>query len=295
MTTTNYNNDFQDIEEKKEEWSYIENCVMLYKSQFDDNATAKDITIAQNAAVELVKKFDPLFKKYSLLLKTGQIDFKDPDVKVFVGTFISDPRLHRALKRTKSKAEYRADIYKRFCFVLETYGQLSEQDILIDLQMLLLTLAKRYKQTGKNFCAYVHNCFRYEVSRHIKHFIKNPLNISYKLVSYEDKDHGLDDEELYSVYEDKYYEPDTGIPNMSWISGETCSDIFFMLSQLERKIIVKYYMEEFNDKQIANILGLHINTINQKRRQAVAKVAKELNIDLNNVKRNRNSGKRSIL
>lgn len=290
--TKKYDNDIQNFEEKQDEWAEIEDFVIAYKKQFEDGVSEDEVKLAKAAAKELLDRFNPLFKKYIMLFKTGQIDFKDSDMKTFVGTFIDDPRLHRALKRQKSRSEYRADIYKKFGFILETYGQLSEEEILIDLQMLLLILAKRYKNVGKNFCAYVHNCFRYEVSRHIKKYIKNPINISYKNTSYEDTNNGLEDDNIDIIHEDLYYEPENGIPDMSWISGNTCSETFSILSSLERKIIVKYYAEEHNDKQIADLLGLHINTVNQKRRQAIAKLANELHIDLNNIKRNRHSGRK---
>lgn len=280
------------INERKEEWEEIEQMIYTYKIQFESDANKESIRQSKIYAEILLKRFLPLFKKYILLLKTGQIDFKDSDIKLFVGTFIDDPRLHRALKRQKSRTEYRADIYKKFGFILETYGQLSEDEMLIDMQMLLLILAKRYKPLGKNFCAYVHNCFRYEVSRHIKKYIKNPINITYKNSSYEDNNNGLGDNELEMIHEDVYHESDSKIPNFLWITGKTCGDEFNVLSSLERKIIVKYYSEEYNDKQIANMLGLHINTVNQKRRQAISKLAISLNMDLDTIKRNRHSGKK---
>lgn len=286
------NNDFK---EKQDKWREIEELVMQYKLKFEYPNDEKILNISKNASEELLVRFTPLFKKYSLLLTTGQIDFNDVDVKSFIGTFIDDPRLHRALKRQRSKAEYRADIYKKFGFVLETYGKLSEDEILVDLQMLLLVLAKRYKQMGKNFCTYVHNCFRYEVSRYIKDFIKNPINISYKNSSYEDNSNGLNDNDFDNIYEDIYHEPEDGIPNMLWISGKTCSEPFNILNPLERKIIVKYYIEDYNDKQVAEILGFHINTINEKRRQAISKLANNLNIDLIDVKRSRHSGRKKNL
>ena len=287
-------NNIENIEEKKAEWSNIERLVMNYKLQFEPNATKESIRDSKDAAEELIIKFNPLFKKYIMLLKTGQIDFNDSDVKTFVGTFVADPRLQRALKRSKSRNEYRADIYKRFSFVLETYGKSTEEEILIDLQMLLLILAKRYKAMGRNFCAYVHNCFRFEVSRHIQKFIKNPINIGYKNISYEDSANGSGDNGIDIVHEDVYYESDSGVPNATWVNGETCSDMFSILNQLERKIIVKYYAEEYNDKQISDYLGLHINTVNQKRRQAVHKLAEHLDIDLESIKRNRNSGRSAV-
>lgn len=282
----------QEFEEKLGEWNTIEGFVMTYKSQFESGASEDTVKEAKDASEMLIKRFHPLFRKYIMLLKTGQIDFNSSDIKTFVSTFIDDPRLHRALKRTRSKAEYKSDIYKRFGFILETYGQLEENEMMIDMSTMLLVMAKRYKQMNRNFCAYVYNCFRYELSRHIKAFIKNPLNISYKNTAYEDAGNISNYDELNIMYEDAYYEPENGIPNMAWISGSTCSEVFNELTAVERKIIVKYYAEEYNDKQIAEQLGLHINTVNQKRRAAISKLAGRLDIDPKNVKRNRHSGKR---
>ena len=81
---------------------------------------------------------------------------------------------------------------------------------------------------------------------------------------------------------------------MLWINGKTCNDPFNILNPLERKIIIKYYIEHYNDKQVAEILGFHINTINEKRRHAVAKLAENLNINILEIKRSRHSGKRRI-
>lgn len=281
----------QTFEEKQEEWTEIENHVFAYQKQFADDATKEEIEIAKQSALTLITKFNPLFKKYMMLLKTGQIDYYDSDIKMFVYTFIDDPRLLGALKREKSRSEFRTGINQKFGFVLETYGKIPEDEMLLDMQFLLLILAQRYKPVGKNFCAYVHNVFRFEVSRHIKKFIANPMNIVYKNTMYEDSNTKNEEDNYESVYEDIYYEPENGIPNMNWISGDTCSDVFNVLTSLERKIIVKYYAEEYNDKQIAESLGLHINTVNQKRRIAVSKVASQLDINIADVVRSRHSGR----
>ena len=94
---------------------------------------------------------------------------------------------------------------------------------------------------------------------------------------------------------DKTYENNVGVPDSSWISGTNCSDIFSDLNPLERKILIKYYMEDYNDRQIGEALGLHINTVNQKRRQAVSKLAMLLDVDEKTIKRSRNSGKKILM
>ncbi len=280
---------------REEEWTQIEDFVMEYKMQFGENTTIEQRNSSKEAANNLINRFYPLFKKYLTLLKSGQIDFNDKEMKLFVASFIDEDSLKKALKRKKQKAEYRNKIYQKFNFVKETYGSVDEEEIMIDFHTILLEMARRYKQMGKSFCGYIYNSFRFEVSRHIKKFTKNPINISYKHIEFEDYMKSYDEPIIESDFEDKFYEDSVGIPDMTWVSGENCSDMFMSLSPIERKLIIKYYLEDWNDRQISEEFGIHINTVNQKRRQAIGKLAGELEIPLDQIKRNRKSGKKAIM
>lgn len=290
-----YNIDDKDFEKRQQEWDDIEILVLQYQAQFLEGASSEEIATAKLAANSLLNKFSPLIKKYHTLLTTGQIDWDDKEMKLFVSSFIDEPDLIRALQRKKQVAEYRNRIYVKFNFVKETYGSIDPEDINSDLQSLILTMAKRYKQVGRNFCSYIYNTYRYEVSRHIKKFTQNPINISYKNLQYEDCINGQTDFEIDQSYEDNYYEDLTGIPNSSWILGQNCSELFSDLTPLDRKILIKYYLEEWKDKQIAKYFSMHINTVNQRRRSAAKKIADNLGLDLDNIKRTRRSGKKAVL
>lgn len=280
---------------REEEWAEVEELVIEYKKQFEDNATREQVTTSKEAAEELLRRFTPFITKYLILLRSGQIDFNDKEMKLFVASFMDDESLKSALKRKKQKSEYRAQIYERFNFVKETYGTLSETEILTDLQAIFLAMAKRYKQVGRSFCGYLYNSYRYEVSRHIKKFIKNPINIPYRNIEFEDYMKVSNDLAVENDFEDKYYENSMGIPDLSWIQGQSCSDLFAILTPMERKLIIKYYLEDWNDRQISEEFGIHINTVNQKRRQAIYKLADALNIDRSEIKRNRKSGMKAIM
>lgn len=280
--------------ERKKEWDEIENLVLTYQKQHKEDFTG-DIRESRDAANILISRFSPLFKKYVTLIKYGQIDFDDLEMKQFVWLFIDDYELKKALNRKKQTSEQKSEIYRKFNFVLETYGQLTEEDILSDLYMCFLTLGKRYKQTGKNFCAYVYNVYRHEVARHIKKFINNPLNIQYKNYRYEDCINGEHDVHIDSTYEDNYYESVTGLPDHTWITGQSCADTFSCLSPTQRKILIKYYLEDWNDRQISENTGSHINTVNQKRRDALDKLCEVLGVPKTELKRNRKSGKKASL
>lgn len=283
------------FQERLEEWADIEELVVLYQSQFEENASEEAKMKAQDAIDELIAKFNPLFKKYIILLKTGQINFKDQEMKLFVYSFLDDSRLKAELKKPNQKAEVRKEIYDRFNFIKETFGSLDEEEILVDLQVIFMTVAKRYKQMGRSFCGYLYNCFRFEVYRHIKKFLKNPINIPYRHTQFEDYMQFIEEPSFEEDYEDRFYESNLGIPDFNWILGETCGDVFKRLSVHERKIIIKYYLEDWNDRQISEEFGIHINTVNQKRRCATLKIAEGLDMDVNEIKRNRKSGKKAVM
>lgn len=196
-----------------------------------------------------------------------------------------------ALHRKKQTSEYRRAIYDAFNFIKETYGQNDDEEIIMDLQMLFLVVAKRYKQVGKNFCAYVANSYKFEVARHVKKVFQNPLNVTYKIAEYSVDTMKDDSSEMY---EDQYYEDETGVPSIDWINGY-CGEAFQILSSLDRKILVKYYLENLNDKQIASQLGMHLNTVNSKRRESIDKLCKYFKVDPKTLKRSRKSGKNVIL
>ena len=278
-----------------EEWKEVEVLIERYQAQFSNPSKAED---AKLAIEELIERFYPLFKKYLVLLKSGQINFNDTEMKHFVYTFMVESSLKATLKRKRQTAAARAPIYQRFNFIKETYGALSEEEIMSDLQMLFVVLAKRYKQIGKSFCGYLYNCYYHEVSRHIKKHIGNIVNIPYKNSEYEDyMQKSVDELQREDIpFEERLFETADGIPDSSWTSGETCSEIFDndRLNALERKILVMYYLEDYNDRQVAESLGMHINTVNQKRRYAAEIVAKSIGYDKSKIKRNRKSGKRPL-
>jgi hypothetical protein len=180
-------------------------------------------------------------------------------------------------------------IRNRFNFIPEGYGKQDEDEILADLHMLFLGMAKRYKPMGKSFACYVYNAYKYEIARHIMKFNRNPANFHYKNICIDD----AEPQECYDDYdaiEDIIYEDEAGIPDKSWIKGDACSGAFSALTPIDRLILSKYYLQSWNDKQIGNLLGLHANTINEKRKAILRRLCEQLDRDPNEVKRYRRPG-----
>ena len=276
-------------EEKLNEWNEIEELVLKYQKYLNDPINSH---ISKECADILLQRFSPLFKSYISIIKHNQIDWKSREQKMFVSQFIGDKYLKRALNRKKTSSEYKAKVYHAFNFVVTTYGVLSEEDILSDLYLCFLILMKRYKQKGKNFCAYVANSYHFEISRYIKKQISNPLIVNYKNYKYEDVINGYQNEELDIIHEDNYYESITGLPDYTWINGDTCSELFSDFTSYQRKILIKYYLEDYNDRQISEIFGTNIGTINSKRRNAINKLCALRCVDKNTLPRKRKSGRK---
>lgn len=282
-----------DLYRHEDEWKHIDKLIALYKKQFEPDSTPEDKEKADEASMELIKKFTPLFKKYLLLFTTGQINFRNTEQRQFVRLFIGDPQLQKALKRKYPGREMAEQITQKFNFLVEGYGHQTEEEIMDDLHVIFFICAKRYKYVGRSFCCYIYNLFKYEVARRVQKYQKNPANFHYKVTT-------LDDSIKIAVdvgqqLEDHLGENSLGFPDTSWLKGQTCSDIFEDFTFEERVIFMKYYLQDWNDRQIGNFLGMHMNTANQKRKLIVQKLCDKLGYDPEKIKRSRNSGKKAIM
>lgn len=277
-----------DLYERQKEWAKIDELVMEYQKQFKEDCTPQDKSKANLAGAELIERFSPLFKKYMILLTTGQINFRNAEQLSFVRLF-SDLKLPLNPNHVSEKS---GDIlWQNFNFIIEAYGKQDDAEILEDLHMAFFVLARRYQPQGKSFCCYIYNSFKFEVARHIKDFQKNPINFHYKVAELDEKIKIEDDtEELDSVNT----EDNRGILNSSWISGKSCDALFADLTPEDRMILVKYYLENYKSVQVAEMVGCHVNTLNKQRKIAIEKIAKKLGIRPEEIKHHRNSGKKIV-
>lgn len=284
--------------EQKNEWEAIDELVMMYQQQFGVVEISQELHAdCDRAGMMLLEKFSPLFKKYINLLKTGEINFENTEMRLFLALFIDDIKLRKALYSQKYlDRESKNLISQKFNFVVETYGQLDYTEIQADLYVIFFVLAKRYRKTTRSFCCYVYNTIRYEVFRLVQKYTRNPANIHYRNKSYElmaEENPGF----LYTDTAEDDFDGDigfnsNGMPTANWFLGKDCSETFAVLTPMERKIISMYFLEHRNDRQIANTLGLHVNTANQKRHKAIEKLASRVGLSKSDAKRTRNSGYR---
>ena len=164
-------------------------------------------------------------------------------------------------------------------YINSTYGQTPAEDIMQDLYMIFFKLLRRYKPMGKNFGAYLCTSFVYELARHVRSYLKDPITRCEKITSYYDE--YISDSDGTSKVED------SGSSDMismiddidfsrSWIMGVTCSEEFTDLTAFERSVLVKYYIEDKTVLEIAKETGFKRNSINRKRANAIEKVKNKM-------------------
>lgn len=277
---------------KENEWERIDNLVSTYQKVFsDDQPITEEIKIASDkAGEELINLFFPFLYKYLTLITTGNIDWTNYEQRLFVSMFMDSREARSALySKNPIKKHLKEEITARFNFIKETYGNYEEDYIMIDLQMLFFVLAKRYKRTNRSFCCYLYNAYYFEVFRHIQKLLRNPLNIHYRSISFDVEDNPELKQIEYDCDMDHYIMTDDhGLPTIHWIFGKDCSEEFKKLSPLERKILARYYIEHKADSDIARELGIHTNTCNNRRHNALKKICEAKGVSIAEVKRCRN-------
>ena len=278
-----------DLRGRQSEWEEVDKLVFTYQKGARPEATEEEKREGDEASTALINRFQPLFKKYLLVIKLGKINFNNAEQKNFVRLFLPETSLKYALSHKKVARSYQERISERFNFIVEGYGKQEEEEILADLRMLLLIIAKRYKDMGKSFACYVYNSYRYEVARRIMAFNKNPANFHYKNLALDDTDPPMSFDD-YDKVDDTLGEDEFGIPDASWIKGEACSDLFAGFAPVERLIFSKYYLQSWNDGQIGQLLGMHANTINQQRKSILKKLCDKMGRSMDEVKRYRHPG-----
>jgi hypothetical protein len=256
-----------------EEYKLIEELVMKYKEP--DNR--------QQYAQELLQRFELLVYRYANIIFRGWIDFNhDTDIK-FLRLFIEDEVLRNKLKAKKlSFPEREAIKYNLRMAKLSKYKNESYDSVVVDIQIRLLDLARRYEDVGKNFCAYVSFLMPFELHRMLFKSMRSPLSVLPIIEDNEEVFSDIHQSESYCKVNQidillETFDEDKTSPFLKLITGIDGSEHFNQLTERMKLILVNYFIKNCNDQQIADSLCMHINTVNTEKRKALAMLSKSLN------------------
>ncbi len=250
----------------------IERLVLIYK-QFKD----------PQAFTELLFLLKPITKTYEKILIEQKICYHSKSALQFYATLLGPEVLN--YKESQESA-----IQNRMGTFLKTYGAQDPEDIRQDIYSAIMIMINRYKSEGRSFLTYLSRCLHFEIARKVKAHAKSLTLWHSNVTHYGDGFGDLVGGETKS--EDPFFDEsgdEFGYLKEEWIE-QGGDEVFADLSSFERRILFLYYQEELNDRQISKLLGMHINTVNQRRREAAEKLSQKTGLP---VRRERKSGKKA--
>lgn len=254
-----------------EEQYNIENIVSRYQSG-DSEAGGELLSIYGGEFY--YKNLSLYIGKYYKMIRYGKLDFKDRDSRLFIRLFMEDENMRKEMSRSYQYKATKKAAVRKLASITESMKVVENEDLKQDLCMLLLQQAMRYKKTNRTFGGYLYNSYRFAVANHIIKLLKPAepyIHMPKELMRIADdrlKDDTSDIKINDSIFTDApmiFMDEELG---NSWVRGITCGDEFKNLSPLQRMIIKLNYYDGWSDGKIADMMGIHINTIFRQRKKA---------------------------
>lgn len=242
-------------------------------------------------ALELVSSFNFFLNNYAIFLTYGHYSINNSSIRKFISLYNN-----KDVKNKVNKYNYSNYVINQIHYTVEKINYLlsdyTYDDLYNECVCSLLYMAERYHDTKPSFHNYVKKCFHYRLKINIDKMIssnKNFLQLTdlncykirkkqfYYIDEYEQLIDELDNQiaisnSVFSIKETNTDMYNDNFIDFNWIQGITCSEIFKVLNNFERSILVESYLNKQTDKKIALKFGLARETINRKKRKAIKKI-----------------------
>lgn len=259
------------MDDKTLQYEHIESLVFEYQAG------------SEKAGLEIIQSFgfDPetnelskYLNKYFTLLRFGTIRFNDRDTRLFLRQFTSDPQVKAALIPFYQYSHTKKSTRKLVQMINFRMRHITDDELIYDLSLLLLTQARKYKKQGTktNFCGYLYNSFRYKVYEHYKYLFKD-LHYSHlieMLEDYKDDNSEIVIDEIQK--QDLYFQNEKEEIGLNWILGKSATFPFNQLNTFERTLLSLYDHKGMTYEEVGAQMGYHRDTIWNKRKQIKKKL-----------------------
>lgn len=220
------------------------------------------------------KKPSGYLGKYYKMLRKGTINFRNKDARRFVSLFIDDPGVRKGLQKSRQSTHVRDESNKSMRKVSTSLKFMADDEIRNDLIVLFFAKCQRYKYTNRSFRAYLANSFRFDVYRFVNkiqepyepyvHMQEDLMRVADDLIRDTEMENEVNDT-VFNQSPVMFIDDELG---NSWVRGLTCGEEFKDLTPLQRMIIKLNHYDGMSDAAIANMMGMHLNTIFRQRKKA---------------------------
>lgn len=210
--------------------------------------------------------------KYFKMMRFGRMDFKNYDSRAFISLFFSDAE-GKEMRKSYQYMETKVKMRKKLQQIEKVMRSVPDDDIIQELIHILLVQAKKYRPKKRSFGAYLKNSFRYRLNDYVLKYMKSEDifdNTDIEVAGIgedvaEDVESIIDPEDFTWDALKIQHEDELG---NAWVRGIHCSGRFKDMTPLQRLILRMNYMEKLSDREIADAMGMHINTIFRQRTNA---------------------------
>lgn len=242
----------------------------------------------QDAMEELLNIFANFLNKYTTMLYRNKYSLGDYDIRRFVGLFIKDPQVRRALSKKKKTKEALRDIHdtmRGIHYMVLRYGD--EDDVRQTVQMTFMQCVERYERRGKiPFSGYLYSYYFFLLKKNVEILLIDQIGRkTYALITEEDMSEDGEDGERLSgftappteAFEDMLYAEKI---DENWVLGTTAYPPFDVLTVQERQLLKWRFVNGEKTSSIANKTTEHPNTVREKIKKIKAKLEEAILQDL---------------
>lgn len=230
----------------------------------------------------LLNSFEPYFKSFTMLFFSGKMDFSNKSQRIFVSKFLKENKHIKNKFSNSSKFAIENKEKSTFALMMirRISGTLDSNELVNNMTVTLLTLAKRYRYVGKSFLAYLVTAFPHELYRQLKAY---NFGLAFDQSSYFDAGYSIEPSTIPLEKDTKLLlnlDGDFELSHTEWLSGETASEPFKSMSRDERYVLSKYYEAKFfnracSDREIGMQIGKNVRSINRIRNRVIKRLQKE--------------------
>lgn len=232
----------------------------------------------------LIKQFKNFLNKYSSMISNENIDFSNYDVRSFLSCYVKEREIKSNLKRGRFHSSKTVETaYRVLRYVKWALRKHKPQEVEAEILIPFLRCARSYQQKGKTFSSYLYQTYRYELKRHIDSLTVDILDqegVLFFDVWHDDYDWEVVDIDSQLLQLDRFnlndLEMDEGLElsHPDWIHKDKSLPPFDTFKSHERYILVKYYYENYTDKEIARMLPYNPKSIHRIRMRLVNQLMK---------------------
>lgn len=216
--------------------------------------------------------------KYYRMLRFGRYDPKDRDSRLFISLFLEDKGMRDEMRKAYQYAPTQAAARRKLENIKQSLQCVDDDDLKQELRLLFLKKMLKYEKIKEkvDFNGYLYNSYRHDVKNYVVALLKpDELYVKYPNRLIRIADDLLGDDDSVIELEDSILldlpmvQMDEEL-DINWVRGFTCGEEFKELTQLQRLIIKLNYEDGWSDGKIAEMMGIHINTIFRQRKKADA-------------------------